>query len=182
MDHKFPNIVQVGDRVKYINGEAFYLVTLIGADRNNGILCSIVRDNEYKKEYDGVLLNKLEVVDKNVNILSHEAIEIKTISNSHKAKTNPHKKVGMKSKTVQSKALQKDEAIEYLVTEFAPLISVNSPASDNDNIYSRKVIKGKIALASYILELDSAPVKYLRSVRILGREVKIDIKREVVIK
>lgn len=165
--HKYHNIVQVGDKVKYKNGEAHYIVKYIGGDRNNGILCDIVRDNEYSKEYNGILLNKLDVVAKNVNLLSHEQIEMKTDSNSHKEKTNPHRKVGMVKTAVKH--------LDYLITEYDDILG-------EEEIHSHEIRTGKYELAKYLLELDSKRSTHRVEIRVLGRVVKSEIKREVILK
>lgn len=174
MKHKYEKIVQVGDRVKFANGTADYFVKQINSC---GEKCLLIRNNEFEMEYKDSNLANLVVLTKNQKLCSHKEIEKRTLNKEYREKTNPHKKVqGYMTKPKTEKQL------DYLVTVFAPLVSVKSEAGINDNIYSREVITGKKALADYILVLDSASVKHLREVRVLGREVKIDIKREVVIK
>lgn len=171
MEHKYKNIVQVGDEVKYKNGEAYYIVMKIS---KCGEKCELHHTSN-NKTYMDAWIKSLTVVSKNPNILSHKEIKEKTLSKSYYEKTNPHKKVGMKVKATPKQ-------LDYLVTQYAPLVSINSKAGENDNVYSRKVITGEKALSDYIIELDKEPVRYLTDVRILGRTVKIDIKREVTIK
>ena len=174
--HKYPNTIQVGDLVKYKHGDAEYHVRLI---HKYGDKCDIVRNNSYLCEYDKIPISKLEVVKKNDKLLSHKQIADFTMSKEYRDKTNPHKKVANYMPTSKTKT---EKQLDYLVTVYEPITSLNEKADVNDKVYSRKVITGKEALGTYILELDDLTVKHQREVRVLGRNVKIDIKKEVVIK
>ena len=164
--HKYYNVIQVGDLVKYKNGSADYHVRLI---HQCGKLCDVVRNNDFESEYDRIPLSKLEIITKNPKILSHKEIESFTMSKEYRDKTNPHNKVGHMTKPKVVKELT------YLVTEYAPLTS-------GKEVHSHEVVIGKTRLADYILELDANGLNYLREVRLVGRNVKTTIKREVVIK
>jgi len=166
---KHKDTVQVGDRVKYTNGALDYYVKLI---HSCGKLCDIYRNNEYKKEYCAIPIFKLEVLDKNPKLLSHKEIEKFTLSSGHK-ETNPHKKLA--THPIDKKPAKTKE-LDYLVTQYAPMVSIKYN-TDNENIYSHKVVTGKDALATYIIELENEPIRYQREVRVLGREVRIDVKK-----
>ena len=88
--HKYPNTIQVGDRVKYGNGIADYFVIQIN---KCGKKCDIKRNNDFENVYDKVLISKLVILEKNPKILSHKEIKEATLNKEYYAKTNPHKKV-----------------------------------------------------------------------------------------
>lgn len=178
MEHKYQDIVQVGDKVKYKTGAEYYIVKMIHYD---GYHCDVIRDNKYANEYHKIPIKRLEVVEKNVKLLSHKDIEDNTLNKPYRDKTNPHNEVSMKYPT-KKKAPKTKKIVDYLVTEYSPLNSIHDKATENDNVHSRKVVTGEKELSEYILELDSIPINNQIEVRVLGRVVKTDIKKEVIIK